>query len=151
MEAFITGSIIIGYVELLLIWTFSWAGCDDDIVWITKNYDANWCITRFLPPHALAYENLCEHINGPGLALMLVVLSLLTYPTTIFMGTLAVVAYCVRRIWKWFCRTFAREQEEEKWEDITVTEENGWHHVKVIDWDKQYKKGKKNKKNKSKR
>lgn len=150
MEAFITGNMILGWIELVLFWPISWAGCDenvDDVVWITKNYDANWCITRFLPPHALAYEKLCERINGPGLALMLVILSLLTYPTTIFMGALALIAFCVRRIWKWFCETFEREQEEE--EDVTVTEEeDGWHYAKVVDWSKQNKKHKKNKKNK---
>lgn len=139
METFIAGSMALGWVEFMTIWISSWVGRfdDDDIIWITKNYDANWCITRFLVPHALAYERLCEHINGPGLALMLVVLSLLTYPVTICMGIFALVAYCVRRVWKWFCKAFAREQqEEEEQKDITVTGKDGWYHIKVIDWSK---------------
>lgn len=116
MATFIAGSMALGWIEFMIIWISSWMDSDDDddVIWITKNYDANWCITHFLTPHALAYERLCERINGPGLALMLVILSLLTYPVTIFMGILALIAYCVRSIWKWFCRTFVREQQEEE-------------------------------------
>lgn len=82
-----------------------------DVIWVTKNRELNWFFTYFLPPHAIMYENLCERVNGKGLALLLLLLSLVTLPTTILMSLIGFSVLLVRYMWRTFCRAFVREED----------------------------------------
>ena len=82
-----------------------------DVIWVTKNRELNWFFTYFLPPHAIMYEKLCERINGNGLALLLLLLSLVTLPVTLIMSLIGFSALLVRYMCRTFCCAFAREDD----------------------------------------
>ena len=81
-----------------------------DVIWVTKNRELNWFFTYFLTPHAIMYEKICERINGKGLALLLLLLSLITLPVTLTMSLIGFSVLLVRYTWRTFCRTFARKE-----------------------------------------
>lgn len=82
-----------------------------DVIWVTKNRELSWFFTYFLPPHAIMYEKLCERINGNGLALLLLLLSLVTLPVTLLMSLIGFSVLLVRYMWRTFCRAFARKED----------------------------------------
>lgn len=82
-----------------------------DVIWVTKNRELNWFFTYFLPPHAIMYEKLCERVNGKGLALLLLLLSLITLPVTLTMSLIGFSVLLVRYTWRTFCRIFARKED----------------------------------------
>lgn len=104
-------------MEFLSIWLPGYLDLDTytdfgkDVIWITKNREFNWFFTHFLPTHAIMYENLCERINGHGLALLLLLLSLVTLPVTFIMSIIGGIVMSIRWLWRYFCKTFAREEE----------------------------------------
>ncbi len=107
----------ISLLQFLLIWILCY--CDiseytddgEEVIWITKNRELNWLFTHFLPPHALMYERLCERINGDGLALLLLLLTLVTLPLSLLMSLIGAIALSIRLLWHRFCRAFMREEE----------------------------------------
>lgn len=109
----------IALAQFLLIWfplffnISDYTDWGEDVIWITKNRELNWFFTYFLPPHAIMYENLCERINGNGLALLLLLLTLVTLPVTLIMSLIGFSTLLVRYLWRTFCRAFAREEEDE--------------------------------------
>lgn len=109
----------ISLLEFLLIWLPFYFDMDtytdwgQDVIWVTKNRELNWFFTYFLPPHAIMYEKLCERVNGNGLALLLLLLSLVTLPITLIMSLIGFSALLVRYMWRTFCRAFARKEEDE--------------------------------------
>jgi len=110
---------LFSFILFLLVWlpwyfdldTYTNSGTD--VIWITKNRELNWFFTHFLLPHAVMYENLCDRINGNGLALLLLLLSLVTLPTTLIMSLIGFSVLLVRYLWRTFCRAFARKEEDE--------------------------------------
>ena len=106
-------------VQFILLWLplfFSVSDYTDwgeDVIWVTKNRELNWFFTYFLQPHAIMYEKLCERINGNGLALLLILLSLVTLPVTLLMSLIGFSTLLVRYLWRTFCRAFARKDENE--------------------------------------
>jgi hypothetical protein len=100
-------------LQFLLIWLPSYFDIDDceDVIWVTKDRELNWFFTYFLPPHAIMYEKLCERINGNGLALLLLLLTLVTLPVTLLMSLIGFSALLVRYMWRTFCCAFQREKE----------------------------------------
>ena len=116
----ITMILIIGMIsmlEFLLVWLpfyfdiSEYTNWGKEVIWVTKNRELNWFFTYFLPPHAIMYEKLCERINGDGLALLLMLLSLVTLPVTLLMSIIGGVVMSIRWVWRYFCKTFAREEE----------------------------------------
>lgn len=107
----------ISVVQFLLIWLPLYMDFSDytnngkDVIWITKNRELNWFFTLFLLPHAIMYERLCERINGNGLAILLLLLSLATLPMTLLMSLIGAITVIIRALWWCFCRTFARKEE----------------------------------------
>ena len=107
----------ISLMEFLLIWLWGYFTISEytdfgrDVIWITKNRELNWFFTYFLPSHAIMYEELCEHINGQGLAILLLLLSIATLPVTIIMSLIGALVISIRLLWQWFCRIFAREED----------------------------------------
>lgn len=103
-------------IEFLILWLGCYFDLPDytnwgeDVIWITKNRELNWFFTYFLPPHAIMYEKLCEHINGEGLAILLVLLSLITLPVTLLMSLIGMTILSIRLSWQYFCRVFARKE-----------------------------------------
>ena len=110
---------VIALVQFFLIWMPFYFDIDNytnwgqDVIWVTKNRELNWFFTHFLIPHAAMYENLCERVNGNGLALLLLLLSLVTLPVTLIMSLIGFSALLVRYMWRIFCRAFAREEDHE--------------------------------------
>ena len=114
--------IAIGMLTVLL-WTLVWlpqyfdldsyTNWGRDVIWVTKNRELNWFFTYFLPPHAIMYEELCERLNGKGLALLLLLLSLITLPVTLVMSLIGFFTLLVRYMWRTFCRAFARKEDYE--------------------------------------
>ena len=107
---------LIVLLQFLLIWLPFYFDIDDyrhwgkDVIWVTKNRELNWFFTYFLPPHAIMYENLCERVNGKGLALLLLLLSLITLPVTLTMSLIGFSTLLVRYMWRTFCHVFARKE-----------------------------------------
>lgn len=107
----------IALLQFFLIWLPLYCDFSDytnegkDVIWITKNRELNWFFTYFLPPHAIMYECLCERINGKGLALLLLLLSLVTLPVTLTMSLIGFSVLLVRYMWRTFCRVFARKED----------------------------------------
>ena len=95
----------------LLVWLpiYMDTAYEDDVIWISKNYELNRFFTYFLPPHAIMYEACCERINGDGLMCLLLLITLLTLPTTLIMSLIGAIVSLLRFLWKLFCKTFARE------------------------------------------
>lgn len=106
----------ISVFEFLLIWLGSYFLISDytnfgcDVIWISKNRTFNWFFTYFFPAHAIMYERLCERVNGDGLAILLILLSLITLPTTCLMTLIGGIVLFIRFIWHRLCRTFARKE-----------------------------------------
>ena len=115
--------VIIG-LTILMEFLFIWFPCyfdldvytdfGRDVIWVTKNRELNWFFTCFLPPYAIMYENLCERINGNGLALLLLLLSLVTLPVTLLMSIIGGIVMSIRWLWRYFCKIFAREEDPSK-------------------------------------
>ena len=109
-------AVSITVLQFFLIWFPFYFDLSDytnwgkDVIWVTKNRELNWFFTHFLPPHAIMYENLCEHINDKGLALLLLLLSLITLPVTLLMSLIGFSTLLVRYMWRTFCRAFARKE-----------------------------------------
>lgn len=107
----------ISLLQFLFIWLplheelSEYTGWGKDVIWITKNRELNWFFTHFLSPHAFMYERLCERVNGNGLALLLLLLTLVTLPVTIIMSLIGFFVLLVRYLWRTFCRAFAREED----------------------------------------
>lgn len=80
----------------------------DGVIYVSRDEDFNWMVTCFLPAHALAYERMCERLNGTGLALLMLILTILLLSPTFIMGTIGLIAYCIRRAWHLFCIIFQR-------------------------------------------
>jgi hypothetical protein len=105
--------------QFLLIWFLLYfdisyyTNWGKDVIWVTKNRELNWFFTYFLPPHAIMYEELCERLNGKGLALLLLLLSLVTLPVTLIMSLIGFFILLVRYMWRTFCRAFARKEDNE--------------------------------------
>lgn len=106
-------------VEFLSLWfpqffyISDYTDWGEDVIWVTKNRELNWFFTYFLQPHAIMYEKLCERINGNGLALLLLLLTLVTLPVTLIMSLIGFFVLLVRYMWRTFCRAFARKDENE--------------------------------------
>lgn len=139
-------SIVLGVIEFILIWLVLYAEYEgEDIIYITKNKELNWFFMHFLIPHAVMYEALCERINERGLALLLIGLSIITYPVTIIMSIIGGIVMLLRLVWRGFCVIFAREKEipplpvrnYEVVELTSNTDENGWHYWRIINWSKE--------------
>ena len=111
---------LFSFILFLLVWLPWYFDLDTytnwgtDVIWVTKNRELNWFFTHFLIPYAVMYENLCDRINGNGLALLLLLLSLVTLPTTLIMSLIGFSVLLIRYMWRTFCRAFARK-EEGKW------------------------------------
>lgn len=107
----------ISLIEFVLIWVLSYVEIDDytnfgnDVIWVSKNHTFNWFITNFFPAHAILYERLCERINGEGLALLLLLLTLITLPPSLLMALIGAITLSIRLLWRCFCRAFAREED----------------------------------------
>lgn len=108
---------LFAFLLFLLVWFPFYFDLSDytdwgkDVIWVTRNRELNWFFTYFLPPHAIMYEKLCDHINGNGLALLLLLLSLVTLPTTLIMSLAGFSTLLVRYMWRTFCCAFARKEE----------------------------------------
>lgn len=85
----------------------------DDVVWVTRNYELNKTITIFFPHIAIMYDNLCEKINGDGLAILIILILLATLPITIVFSILGALFLLIHKSWKHFCKVYARESDEE--------------------------------------
>lgn len=109
----------ISLLQFLFLWLplsdelLEYTDWGNDVIWITKNRELNWFFTHFLQPHALMYERLCERVNGNGLALLLLLLTLVTLPVTLLMSLIGFSTLLVRYLWRTFCRAFARKDEKE--------------------------------------
>lgn len=88
--------------------------CDENgIIWVSKNRTFSKLFTRYFPHLAIIYEKLCEKINGEGLLIILVLVSLLTLPMTIGLLILLLFNLLLIKVWQLFCTTFARESDDE--------------------------------------
>lgn len=109
--------LFISLFQFILIWLWGYFTISEytdfgrDVIWITKNHTFNWVFTYFFPTHAIMYENLCERINGEGLALLLLLLSIITLPVTIIMSLIGAIVLAIRLLWQYFCHIFAREED----------------------------------------
>lgn len=107
--------VIVSLIEFVLIWALNYVDIDDytdfgnDVIWVSKNRTFNWFITHFFPAHAILYERLCERINGTGLALLLLLLTLITLPLSLLMCAIGAIVLSIRKLWHYFCKIFARE------------------------------------------
>lgn len=88
-------------------------GDDNGIIWVSKNRTFSKLFSRYFPHLAIIYEKLCEKINGTGLAIILILVSLLTLPMTIGLLILFLFNLFIIKIWQLFCTTFAREGDNE--------------------------------------
>lgn len=86
---------------------------ENGIVWVSKNRTFSKLFTRYFPHLAVIYEKLCEKINGEGLLIILVLVSLLTLPMTIGLLILLLFNLLLIKVWQLFCTTFARESDDE--------------------------------------
>lgn len=104
-------------IQFLLIWLPFYMSLSDytdfgkDLICVSKNRTFNWFFTYFFPVHAIMYENLCERINGDGLAILLLLLSLITLPTTLLMSIIGAIVLVIRLLWRHFCKAYSREDE----------------------------------------
>lgn len=111
-------TVIVSLFQFILMWLPFYMDFSDytndgkEAIWITKNPEVNWFFTLFLIPHAVMYEHLCERINGNGLAILLLLLSLLTLPVTLLMSLLGIIVCVIRFGWHHFCKAFAREVDD---------------------------------------
>lgn len=88
--------------------------CDENgIVWVSKNRTFSKLFSRYFPHLAVVYEKLCDKINGEGLAIILILISLLTLPMTIGLLILFLFNLLIIKVWQLFCTTFARESDDE--------------------------------------
>lgn len=88
--------------------------CDENgIIWVSKNKTFSKLFSRYFPHLAVIYEKLCEKINGEGLLIILVLVSLLTLPMTICFLIILLFNLLIIKVWQLFCTTFARESDEE--------------------------------------
>lgn len=88
--------------------------CDENgIIWISKNRTFNKLFSCYFPHLAIVYEKLCERINGEGLLIILVLVSLLTLPMTICFLIILLFNLLLMKVWQLFCITFARESDDE--------------------------------------
>ena len=88
-------------------------GDENGIVWVSKNRTFSKLFSRYFPHLAIIYEKLCEKINGEGLAIILILLSLLTLPMTIGLLIILLFNLLIIKVWQLFCTTFARESDDE--------------------------------------
>lgn len=88
-------------------------GDENGIVWVSKNRTFSKLFSRYFPHQAVIYEKLCEKINGEGLAIILITISLLTLPMTIGLSIILLFNLIIIKIWQLFCTTFARESDDE--------------------------------------
>ena len=87
--------------------------CDENgIVWVSKNRTFSKLFSRYFPHLAVIYEKLCEKINGEGLLIILVLISLLTLPMTIGLLIILLFNLLLIKVWQLFCTTFAREDDD---------------------------------------
>lgn len=88
--------------------------CDENgIIWVSKNRTFNKLFSCYFPHLAIVYEKLCEKINGEGLAIILILISLLTLPMTICFLIILFFNFLIIKVWQLFCTTFARESDDE--------------------------------------
>ena len=88
--------------------------CDENgIVWVSKNRTFNKLFSIYFPHLAVIYEKLCEKINGEGLLIILVLVSLLTLPMTIGLLIILLFHLLLIKVWQIFCTIFARESDDE--------------------------------------
>ena len=89
-----------------------YTGCGDSLIYVTKREPINWLFTHFLTPLAVLYDNLCDRINGQGLALLMIWSFILTLPFSLLLTIVGLISLMVREIWHRFCRKYAREVDE---------------------------------------
>ena len=110
---------VITLVEILFIWLLmymdlsEYTNYGEDVIWVTNNHEFNWFFTYFLVPHAIMYEHCCDDINRTGLAILLLLLSLVTLPATCLMSLIGGIVLFIRFVWRLFCRAFKREEDYE--------------------------------------
>ena len=118
---------ILDIIAIIVVWLFislvavlapstGWIDecCDENgIVWVSKNKTFSKLFSRYFPHLAVIYEKLCEKINGEGLLIILVLVSLLTLPMTIGLLIILLFNLLIKKAWQLFCTTFARESDEE--------------------------------------
>jgi len=111
-------SFAISIAQFLLLWLpfyldlSYYTDYGNDLICISNNHTFNWFFTYFFPAHATIYENLCERINNNGLAILLLLLSLITLPTIILMSLIGAIVLTIRLLWQRFCKTFSRQDEK---------------------------------------
>lgn len=105
-------------LSLIAVFVPSTVGLDDycdenGIIWVSKNKTFSKLFSRYFPHLAVIYEKLCEKINGEGLLIILVLVSLLTLPMTICFLIILLFNLLIIKVWQLFCTTFARESDDE--------------------------------------
>ena len=107
----------ISIMQFFLIWLPFYMSISDytdfgkDLICVSKNRAFNWFFTYFFPAHAVMYENLCERINGDGLAILLLLLTLITLPTTFLMSLIGAIIFAIRVLWRHFCKAYSRQDD----------------------------------------
>ena len=104
---------IILYIGVLfcVLWCPYWA--DDSglsYMKVVKNDEINWFLNSFFPPHTAVYYELRESINGLGLAILIILLTLITLPNSALMFVIGIITLAIRKGWKIFCKIFARKK-----------------------------------------
>lgn len=103
-------------VCLLIFWyVFSWifgfiiwlVDIDDykdertGLVWVSKNQIVSWIVTAWLPLQATVYDKLCDTMDGNGLAIVMIGLTLLTLPVSL--AHIIIGCLCALIKYAWAC------------------------------------------------
>lgn len=102
---------MITFVDFIMLWIPCYMDhdYDEEPVEVSNNKDFNLFFTWFLVPHAQLYDKMEGKINKCGIGILMMGLSLLTLPTTIFMTTIGGLALLCTSGWRKFCDVFAEE------------------------------------------
>ena len=92
---------IVSAMQFILFWASGWLLIDeytdkDGLIWVSPNREISWCVTRFLPLIAIAYEKLCETLNGQGLLIIMYLLYIIMAPMSLFFTLIGLLVAAVR-------------------------------------------------------
>ena len=104
---------IVSAMQFILFWMPGWLLIDeytdkDGLIWVSPNREISWCVTRFLPLIAIAYEKLCETLNGQGLLIIMYLLYIIMAPMSLFFTLIGLLVCGVRYVWRKFCYAYRR-------------------------------------------
>ena len=104
---------IVSAMQFILFWASGWLLIDeytdkDGLIWVSPNREISWCVTRFLPLIAIAYEKLCETLNGQGLLIIMYLLYIIMAPMSLFFTLIGLLVCGVRYAWRKFCYAYRR-------------------------------------------